>query len=245
MNTRMVLNRLGWILIATSALVLGAACFLESSISKALESALPAGILLALAGHLFTQSKSLSDAAEKRSLFNLEGFKNAFDHAQSLISDGNNDRAKWIEAARSLAHGEELAKAVTVDEHKLVLEVERLKYRGHFHQLLAERPSTFFYGVLPTYSTLDEAAKRSTAPETNGDRMTSSTVNELAEASIRAVWQAAQWPENYQDPLGEHFSDNDIGKMYLLFPNLHKHFEHRRKWHSASGKLYPRSQNTP
>jgi hypothetical protein len=171
MNSRSLLVTLGWALIAGAVAVVGAGLFFESSVHKALESAVPAGVLLALAGHLFTQSKASIEAAEKRSAFNLEGFAKAFDHAQSLLSDGNNDRAKWIEAARSLAHGEELAKAVTVDEHKRVLELERLRYRGFFHQVLASQRATFFSGVPPLYPTLDEAAKVASASEERNGRL--------------------------------------------------------------------------
>src|SRR5947209_8789958 len=132
MNVRVMLNVFGWLLVITSAVVLGAALFLESGIRNALEAAVPSGVLLALAGHLFTQSKAIADSAEKKSAFNLKGFRKAFDHAQSLLSNGNNDRATWIEAARSLAHGDVLAQGVTIAEHKRVLELERLKYRGFF-----------------------------------------------------------------------------------------------------------------
>src|SRR3989339_2128567 len=238
MNTRTVLNALGWLLTAASAIVLGAAFFFESSVNKALESAVPAGVLLALAGHLFTQSKSLADAAEKRSSFNLEGFTKAFYHAQSLLSDGNNDRAKWIEAARSLAHGEELAKAVLIDEHKRVLELERLKYRGHFHQLLVARPATFFYGVQPHYPTLDEAAKAASASRERNGRIEVNPACDLDEASIRMVWLAAGWPKDYDDPMGTRFKQEEIGPLMLLFPELHKFLEHKRTWSSAAGKLY-------
>ena len=243
MNTRSVLTALGWCLIVAAASVLGAALFFESSVSKALESALPAGVLIALAGHLFTQSKSLADAAEKRSLFNLEGFTKAFDHAQSLLSDGNNNRAKWIEAARSLAHGEELAKAVVVSEHKRVLELDRLKYRGSFHHILVENPATFFYGVPSLYTSLDEAAKAASAGHTKNGRTVVSTIHEIDEASIRMVWLAAGWPKDYVDPKGDRFQENELGMVMLLFPELHRFIEHKRTWASAAGKLFRRGEN--
>ena len=245
MTTRSALAAFGWCFIIAAAAVLGAALFFESSVRKALESTLPAGVLIALAGHLFTQSKSLADAEEKRSLFNLEGFRKAFDHAQLLLSDGNNNRAKWIEAARTLAHGEELAKAVTVSEHKRVLELDRLKYRGQFHQLLVERNAMFFYGVPPLYPTLDEAATAASASRFENGRMVVSTVHDLDEASIRMVWLAAGWPKDYSDPMGVGFKDHELGPVMMFFPELHRFLEHKRLWVSAAGKLFRRGETGP
>jgi len=240
MNTRSILAAMGWFLFTASIAVLGVAIFFESSFRKALESAIPASILLALANHLFTQSKTLADAEEKRSSFNLEGFTQAFDHAHSLLADGNNDRAKWIEAARCLAHGEELAKAVTVDEHKRVLELERLKYRGQFNQILDGKESTFFYGVPPLYPTLDEAAKASSAGEEKNGRILASSVHALSEASIRMVWLAAGWPKGYSDPLGASFKPEESGPVMMSYPELYHFLEHKNTWASAAGKLFRR-----
>ena len=241
MTFRSILAAMGWFLLLASALVLGKSLFFESTLRSALEGALPAGVLLALAGHLFTQSKSLADAEEKRSSFNLDGFRQATEHAYSLLVDRNNNRVKWIEAARSLAHGEELAKAVTVAEHERVLELERLKYRGLFSQLLDGQPATFFYGVPPLYPTLDEAAQASSAREQKSGRMIVSSSHELDEASIRMIWQATGWPKSYDDPLGTPFAPSDLGSVMMLFPELHRFLEHRRTWASAAGKLFPRA----
>jgi hypothetical protein len=240
---RKLLFTVGWILVLGSVGVLARALFLESSLQAALgAAAVGAGVLLALAGNVFTQAKSISDAEEKRSLFNLDGFRLAFEHALSLLSDGNNDRATWIEAARSLAHGVELAKAVTVAEHRRVLDLERLKYRGSFHGILAGKSADFFYGVPPLYATLDEAAAASSRrPESNGRRVVASA-NELEEASVRAVWSAVAWPKDYADPLGERFHDSEVHQISFLFPELHRFLEHRRTWASVNGQLSRRNE---
>lgn len=243
MTARSLLATLGWCMIIAAVAVLGSALFFESSVSKALESAVPAGVLVALAGHLLTQSKSIADAEEKRSSFNLEGFTKACAHANSLLSDGNNDRAKWIEAARSLAHGEALANAVTINEHKRVLELERLKYRGLFHQLIADKSATFFYGVPPLYPTLDEAAMAASAAEERNGRIVVSTAHDLDEASIRMVWLAARWPKDYTEPKGSRFEKEELGPVLMLFPELHRFLEHKRTWASAAGKLFRRGVN--
>jgi len=233
-----ILTICAWCLVAAAVVVLGMALILESGIRKALEAALPAGVLLALAGHLFTQAKASTEAAEKRSLFNLEGFRQAFDQASSLLSDENNDRAKWIEAARSIAHGEELAKAVTVSEHMRVLELERLKYRGIFHHFLADRSAEFFYGASPPYPSIDDAARASSKPNERHGKSVISTVRKLDESSIRMVWLAASWSKDYKDPLGSRFSDAELAQTRLLLPEVHRYVEHTRNWASVGGELH-------
>lgn len=229
-----------WLLVAAAAAV-----FIESLVSTSgvleplKKNAVPAGVLLALAGHLFTQARNATETAEKRSLFNLESCAKAFEYSISLLADGNNNRTKWIEAGRSLAHAEELASGVSVDAHLRVLELNRLKFRSSFYAVLTSQPATFFYGVPLLHSSLDEAAKASTAPEEKDGRITTSTLHELAEESIHAVWKASRWPANYEDPLGTRFSNEERGKLLLMFPALNAFFEHKSRWRSASGNLHP------
>jgi hypothetical protein len=123
-----------------------------------------------------------------------------------------------------------------------VLELERLKYRGLFSEILEDKPASFFYGVESVlYPSLDEAAKASTAGEQKNGRILVSSSHSLDEASIRMVWLAASWPKEYDDPLGTRFASTEMGPVMMLFPELHKFLEHQRTWSSAAGKLYPRN----
>lgn len=241
MRLSTVLSSLGWLLVAAAIAVVAGPVWFGANVYDALKNAVPAGVLLALSGHLFTQAKTVADAEEKRSLFNLEGFRKAFEHAQSLITDGNNDRAKWIEAARSLAQGNELGYGVSVKAHERVMELDRLRYRGIFDQLLRAKSADFFYGVPPLHATLDEAAKASSAPGVRGGRRQVSTNHELDEASIFLVWSAAKWPKDYEDPMGERFSPEQRAKLQLLYPELHRFFDHKHNWVSAAGVLHRRN----
>lgn len=245
MFKRTLLPALGWFLVLGSVGLIAASLFFESSVRKALEgAAVPAGVLLALAGHVFTQARSIADTEEKRSLFNLDGFKAAFEHAHTLLSDGNNVRTKWIEAARCLGQGEELAKAVTAGSHKRVLELEHLKYRGAFHHVLADKSADFFYGVPPLlYATLDEAAAASSRRTRSHGRTIVGDANDLDEAAIHTVWLAAKWPDDYVDPVGERFQENELGRVTMLFPELHRYLEHKRTWSSVGGNLSRREGN--
>ena len=209
MNASALLAIVAWLMAAGSLTILLSPAFTGGGYGELLKNAVPAGVLLALAGHLFTQSKNLAEAAEKRSLFNLEGFSTAIRHAKSLLEDGNNDRAVWIEAARSLSQGEELARGVTLDTHRRVLELRRLEHRRFFHGVLTGKGPDFFYGVPRLYATLEEAAKASTASATVNGRHVVSQLLELDEPSIHAVWLAAGWPATYQESMRseEHTSE--------------------------------------
>jgi hypothetical protein len=152
----------------------------------------------------------------------------------------NNDRTTWIAAGRALAHAKELSTRVVVPAHREVLELNTLRYRRFFHELLSTNRATFFYGVENNSITIEQAAQLSTAREERAGRICISTLKELSEESLYAVWQAAQWPSDFDDPLKATFSEQERASLLVLFPGLHEYLEHKRLWHSASGKLYPR-----
>lgn len=200
------------------------------------------GVLVALAGHLLTQGRNAGESLEKRSRFYLDSCIQAYEEAQKLLLDGNNDRATWIAAGRTLKHAEELSGQVSIDAHLRVLEIQKLKYRGFFHDLLKDKTASFFYGAEDPTITIDDAAKLSTARRQRSGRNCVSSVNELSEKSLRAIWQAAQFPEEYRDPLNERFSDAERDRLLVLFPGLHEFLEHKEQWHSSAGKLYRRDE---
>lgn len=242
MTTPRLLTGLAWFLIASAVVVLFLGCVLPEWMLNALKNAVPAGLLVALAGNLFTQGKNAQDNTEKRSAFFLEASIKAYEQARLLLENSNNDRATWIEAARCLAHAKVLGDGITLDAHRRILELNRLKYRSFFHQVLTSRSATVFYGVTESDSLdLDNAARASTAPEEINGQVTTSTLKQLSEPSLKAIWEAAQWPESYKDPIDESFTDSELDKLIVLYPELHRHLEHRRRWHSASGHLFPRA----
>ena len=241
MNAPALLATLAWLLSAAATVVFLGPLTVGGGYADLLKSAVPAGVLLALAGHLFTQSKTFAEAAEKRSLFNLEGFTAAIEHAKALLADGNNDRATWIEAARSLSEGEQLAQGVVLDAHRRVLELRRLAHRRFFHGVLIGKGSEFFYGVPAVFESMDEAAKASTASSLVNGRHVVSQLRELDEASLYSIWLAAGWPESYQEPMRPRFPPEQKARVMLLFPEMHAFFEHKANWHSAAGKLHRKS----
>lgn len=231
---------LGWLFVASAAVVVFYPLFLPLVTFDPLVNALPAGVLVALGAQLLAQGTKIGEANEKRSLFYLDSCVEAYQQARNLLIDGNNDRATWIGAGRALTHAKELATNITEDAHLRVLELHRLTYRNFFAELLAEAPAAFFYGAEDPSVCVDQAAKSSTAGEERGGRHITSTVRALSETSLRAVWEAAQWPSDYTDPLDRNFSPDERGKLTCLYPGLYEYLEHQQRWISASGKLFQR-----
>jgi hypothetical protein len=216
---------------------------LGKALSVISSAVVPAGLLATLGGIFLTKADQATDTAEKRSLFYLESCIAAYEEARKLLADGNNDRATWIAAARALKHAEKLSIEVKVDGHCRVLELHRLKYRGFFNGILRARPAAFFYGAHDVSTPLAEAAAASSASEERAGRTITSTVKALAETSLHAIWKAAQWPMDYQDPLaGDRFSQSDEGPLMIFAPGLQEYLEHTRQYQSASGELWPRNQ---
>jgi hypothetical protein len=75
-----------------------------------------------------------------------------------------------------------------------------------------------------------------------GDGRSVSTLRELSDKSLKAIWQAAQWPGDYADPLDSGFTDAEHGRLTVLFPGLHEFLEHKKRWQSAAGRLFERQE---
>lgn len=237
-----VLMTLGWILIGLSGVVV-AYQFLGPLVKfDPLINGLPAAVLIALGGQLLTQGKHLKETSEKRSLFYLDSCIKGYEEARNLLADDNNDRVTWIAAGRALVHAKTLGSNVTEDSHLRVLELHRLKYRNAFHDALADKPAAFFFGATDTSIPTDRAAELSTAREECGGRTVVSNAHELSMKSLRAVWEAAQWPADYEDPLDQSFSEEEHAKLLVLFPGLHEFLEHKKRWISACGRLLSRNR---
>ena len=233
----------GWSFIAIAFFVVAYPILCTDIDFDPLINALPAGILIALGSQLLSQGKNIGDADEKRSLFYLESCVHAYEEASNLLQDGNNERAKWIAAGRALAHAKELAESVTEDNHLRVLELNRLKYRSIFHGAIFDKSASFFYGVQDPTISLDDAGRESTQREEIGGRTVTSTLKELSDKSLRAVWEAAQWPTDYKDPIADGFSKEEKGELTVLFRGLHEFLEHKERFSSASGQLHPRDKS--
>lgn len=164
----------------------------------------------------------------------------SYEEARQLLSDHNNYRASWIAAGRVLAHAQELSTRVTADAHKRIVDLHRLENRRFFHDLLSTKEAGFFYGIKDPSVDIDDAAKLSSAGEERAGTTYVSTLKELPEKALHAVWEAAQWPSDYHDPLETEFSPQEKGQLLVLYPGLYKYLEHKQNFDTASGCLFPR-----
>lgn len=193
------------------------------------------GVLLTLAGHLFTQARDVKEAKERRSAFYLDSCVKAYEEARTLLADDNNDRVTWIAAARSLGHAKALANGVTEDAHQRVLELHRLKYRTFFDSCLRNKPAAFFYGAKDSSMTAEEAAAAHSAREERNGRTVISAVRSICTQSIRRVWEASQWPDNYThtDPVGPDFSEAERRALFVRYQGVYEYVERLDTFGSA------------
>lgn len=189
------------------------------------------------------EAERREEVAERRSLYNLNASIDATERARSLLDDHNNDRRTWIEAGRLLAHAKSLGDEVTELLHMQVLEINRLKYRAFFSSLIESKSPQFFYGVNVDGGSLEDHARASSAPrETINGRVSLSESRHLEEVSIYRVWEAAQWPEKFDDPLDKKFSANERGRLLFQSDGLLQYLSHREDWASTAGMLYQRDK---
>jgi hypothetical protein len=195
------------------------------------------GLLLGIVNLIRDVYRRIRDNTEKRSQFHLDACLKGYQEARSLLADGNNDRATWIQAARALKHAQALSKSINTEQHEMLLELHRLDYRGFFYHAL-QRTAAFFYGANDSAMPLEKAAAQSTAPETRQGRFVGSTAKEIDPRSIHAVWEAAQWAQDFADPLNSDFSEAETGRLIVLYPGLAEFLQHKKIWVSGSGKLF-------
>src|ERR1035438_6652724 len=136
------LKLLGWGFVGTAALyLLSATCYavwrpsadkvaLGQILSQVSAVLVPASLLLAFGGLFLNKSREVEDVEEKRSHFYLDSCVAAYQDAQRLLADNNNDRMTWIAAGRTLKHAQELAKEVTFRPYQRVLDLQRLQNSG-------------------------------------------------------------------------------------------------------------------
>jgi len=178
------------------------------------------------------------------SSFALKSALVSFEEAVKLLSDGNNDRLTWITAARILRRAENISTKVTEDIHLDVLEVQKDLYRRIFGEILGlnnlDKKAAFFYGSKNLNADDDEAAKESTRGVNTscGER---GVLKNIPESVLWVLWEFAQFPTSYEDPIKEGFPNDIIenSSVRFMWPGLHDYLAHTRKYKSVIGELLP------
>jgi len=185
------------------------------------------------------EQERVDEVNERRSLFNLDAALKATEQAKVLLQDGNNDRETWIEAGRLLGHAKVIGDGVTVDYHQRVLEASRLQYRRFFSKLINNKSAAFFFGMEEKMKTWD-AAVASTKPAINKKTKLESNIHYLDEASIYRVWEAAQWPDDFDDSVGQRFSEEERKKLMVFGAGLREYLDYHAKYKMYNGELSDR-----
>jgi hypothetical protein len=235
-----VLRILGWLffLAAFGSLIL--------YFQHKLTNVIPAATFSALFGVFLNESSKVADKQTQRSKFFLEQSLAGFEHTINLVSDGNNNRRKWISTARILQQSLELSKRITENEHKSILQMEMDRYRHQLWEILnpynEQITPAFFYGASDSSLDINEAAKQSSLPTVGEPQDRFSSVHSLSDKSLFIIWSFMEFPENYADPLHKTFSQEQIKKLKLQHQPLYKYLEHTHKYHSVAGKLHKLSE---
>ena len=230
-----LLQTLGWIffLAALSSLLLYFQGKLENVISAATFSA--------LFGVFLNESSKVADKQKQRSKFLLEQSLAGFEHTVDLLGDRNNDRRKWISAARILQQSLELSKRITEDEHNNILQIETDRYRHQLWEILNPYDEKitpgFFYGANDPSLDIDEAARQSTLPRSGEPLSRFSSTHYLSEQSLCTIWNFMRFPEDYVDSACNKFSLEEIEQLRLKHPPLHEYLKHKCTYSSIGGQL--------
>lgn len=205
-----------------------------------------AALLATVAGLFLTAHRQMVDRQEATSRFYLEQYQAGFDKAYEILESATPGdplfRMQWIAAARVLATAKELERRISVKAHRNVALMD-VPHQSQRFQRFFGQPAEYYYGTIPVpqssaQESLNEAARLST--QRSGS--TVSTLRLIPEKAIRTVWQAVAYPKEYQDVLGEKFTE---GERLFLPEGLRSNLEHRDAWSSNAGKLHARSPGEP
>lgn len=174
---------------------------------------------------VFQKLESDSLVKERRSLFNLNSAIEAFDAAETLLKKGGNDRSTWIRAGRLLKHAKKLTEEICIENHQITMEIKQLHIRAFFSNVLVKNPAEFYYGV-GLYGDIDEAFKVSKGGIVIDGINVLNGNSRIPESTIKAVWEAGQWPEEYLDPLGDKFTEAEHEKLFIRYRNVSSYFSH-------------------
>lgn len=196
-------------------------------------------VLIALIALIWQVRVNRHEQQYQRSSFRLRSALEAFDEADNLLKDLNNDRIAWISAARAVERGLRLAGGITEQDHRDFLEVHRDRYRRRFGRYLGhDDPSmtaSFFYGAARKLD-LKRAAEESTRRYDGRPVLLN-----IAEISLKILHDFAEFPEGYEDPISTstRFPDEFIksATKSVMWPGLTEYLKHARRYRSINGQL--------
>ena len=145
------------------------------------------------------------------------------DQARGVLTkpDGtmDNDRIKWVTAARLITRAEHVISLISVESHQKIIEAAHDYQRHQFNDLIEETvgiknsvglPTAFFLGANYKGITLGEAAFHPSQAK-HADAW-------IPERGIAVVYRFFQYPEGYEDPLSSstNLASSEIERLWLL-----------------------------
>lgn len=155
---------------------------------------------------------------EKAGLQRLGLCEKCFEQAYDLLKDRNNNRMKWVEAARLLLSAQELGRGIRTPVSKDGYILIESRFRSQLfdaltlpegeHQSRQSLPTQFFFGIENWSKEPDlfESAARGSAKSIVGQPTPWKTsplpgINHLALESVVVIFNFLRWPEGRQDLL--------------------------------------------
>jgi hypothetical protein len=214
------------------------------------------GVLVALLTYLREKKKQAKELEERRSHFFFEQAKTGLEEVFDLLKDQDNDRIKWIRAARDLLHSVNLSKQITTSEYKEAYRLVEEKIRHKLTMALSvydkdtkewnALPPQFFYGLKDWQvpRPLDEAAKiasqKIVVQDVSIDRvLRQPTSLPLSEKSVVAIYDFLEYPKEYEDPLGKvTIWRSDWEGRYGIDQGARRFVYHKSRHIAIDGKLH-------
>ena len=208
--------------------------------SEAISAAFTAmAVVVALLVAIQSASRADDEREAAQSRFFLESAEEAWAEAARLVGSEQADRLSWVAAARLIGNAKSFARRISDDAHKRRLEATRLRYRLEVLLALNDRAASFFYGS-EEWLPLDSAAVNSQAQivSTSG---VSYRDDSIPESALRMIWDAAQFPEGYEDPIEGGFDESELDRMYGSLSGLKEYIRHKRRYVVIFGELVDRA----
>lgn len=229
----------------------------SDSISTLSGLATAAAFLLAFYIHRKNVIWKRQEEEDKKSLFCMEHSISGYERTCQLLDDRNNNRIKWIMAARALGDAKRLEKNVSNTSHKSALDLKKMEFRNRLYEVLTSEnrttgeretlPPQFFYGD-PDWQTssLIDAARESTDPMVatavgTYTVMPSPKLRYLAIPSIIPILDFLEFPDGYEDPLDE-YRDFDVSNwkdQTGTKEGAEKYIMHKKDHEVLGGMCYP------
>lgn len=175
-----------------------------------------------------------AEVEERRSLFNLDAAKRAYEQAIELLREHVNNRDLWYRTARLVEQANHLARDITVTNHKIDLEISQVEYRAFFEDLFNGKSASYFYGGYEGDS-LDEAARLSSVSIANGGH------SALEESSMHILWMAAQWSDEFEYITAKALAEYNWEQGMTKPPGLSAFLAHAKLFVSENGIVKKRT----